>query len=111
MTNEILSEEQLEGVAGGGCDQTAMDSRFLNVLLRGREGQCDRYGSFKVFFCIGIVDEIEKAWKAVGIDAKLDYAGYQNRYYLDGKLISCDQAYYHAQQVVGKTLRRYDYNY
>ena len=111
MTNEMMNKEELEQVAGSGCDQTAMDSRFLNVLLRGREGQCNRYGSFKVFFGFGILEEIEKAWKSVGIDAKLDYSGYPNEYYLNVKQITCDQAYDHAQQVVGKTLRRYDYNY
>ena len=39
-----LTDDELEQVVGGDKD-LANDSRFLNVLLRGREGQCGRYGS------------------------------------------------------------------
>ncbi len=37
-----LTDDELEQVTGG--DAMADDSRFLNVLLRGREGHCGRYG-------------------------------------------------------------------
>ena len=36
-----LTDDELEQVTGG--DAMANDSRYLNVLLRGREGQCGRY--------------------------------------------------------------------
>ena len=39
-----LTDAELEQVVGGGY--IAEDSRFLNVLLQGREGQCGRYGNF-----------------------------------------------------------------
>ena len=48
-----LTDADLEQVVGGG--QLDQDSRFLNVLLRGREGQCGRYG---VWTAKNHVDEI-----------------------------------------------------
>ena len=110
-----MNEEQLDGVAGGTCLQTADDSRFLNVLLRGRPEQCGRYGAFKIFFGIGINKEIKNAWNSVGIKAYF-FEGTINEYYIGGdyhtgKRITRDQAYKHAQEVIGKTLRRYDWDY
>ena len=44
FADKALDTEEMENVAGGSYDQTADDSRFLNVLLRGHPAQCDRYG-------------------------------------------------------------------
>ena len=78
------------------------DSRFLNVLLRGREGQCDRYGSWTAGSHTG---EIENAWASVGITIS------HSCYFLDGKKITREMARQHAQDIVGKTLQKSDWDW
>ena len=110
-----LTSEELKSVAGGRIKSTSSkksasffgnmsrDSKFLNVLLAGRAGCCDRYGVFKVFFN---TSEVISAWNSVGIQI-----GPDNGYYLDGKKISRSDAYAHAQSVIGKTLQESDWDW
>ena len=104
-----LTEKDLTKVAGGFPHkpnlhpvQYADDSRFLNVLLRGRPDQCDRYGSWRASFN---KDEINKAWESVGVTIS------NNRYMLNGKQISQSAAWDYAQQVVGTTLNESDWKW
>ena len=62
-----LTDVDLEQVVGG--DDIADDSRFLNVLLQGREGQCERYGSWRSGRHF---DEVARAWRSVGVDCGWD---------------------------------------
>ena len=109
--NNALTMEEMELVAGGKNPETSNDSRFLNVLLRGRSGQCDRYGTFTSGSHHG---EIAQAWASVGIRADFregrGRASY-NVYYLGDKQISRDEAWAHAEQVVGKHLQRKDWDW
>ena len=97
LKDEVMSDEELDGVAGGDCYQTADDSRFLNSL----NGSCDRYGSTKIWFG-GKKNEIEKAWASVGIkaDVHTDLSD-SNKYFLNGQEISQEQARQHAMNVTG----------
>ena len=109
-----LTVEQLENVAGGTTDQMSDDSCFLNVLLRGLPNQCDRYGTYKLSdAAYGHDDrrqEIEKAWKAVGVEAWLFNGGSrENVYLINGRAVTQAEAYAHAQKVVGKTLQKSDW--
>ena len=118
MEDKKLTMEEMEQVAGGRGWETADDSRFLNVLLRGRPGQCDRYGNRTY---ASHTDEIARAWASVGIRAEFrEGSGGRftftspegdNRYYLDGKQISRDAAWAHAEQVVGKHLQKSDWKW
>ena len=110
MEDKKLTMEEMEQVAGGRNWEVVDDSKFLNVLLRGRPGQCDRYGSWRA----GLNDtEIAKAWASVGIRAKFHYSSKAgpNEYYLDGKEISREEAWAHAEQVVGKHLQKKDWDW
>ena len=110
FADKELSTEQLEEVVGGSFYEMADDSRFLNVLLRGRPGQCDRYGVDKcrvVYTRFDVNKEITDAWASVGVTAYLDGLG--NKYYINGKKVTRDQAWAHAQKVVGKTLQKSDW--
>ena len=115
MEEKKLTMEEMELVAGGEVSETSYDSKFLNVLLRGRPGQCDRYGAWKA----GSKEheaEIARAWASVGIRAEFrgvggKYGPNPNRYYLDGKEISRDAAWAHAEQVVGKHLQKKDWDW
>ena len=108
-----LTAEQMEHVSGGNKYEIADDSRFLNVLLRGRPGQPDRYGEFKIQTGYGGAercDEVMAAWATVGIKMEWNNGDtYYNNYYLDGKSITQEQAMEHAMKVVGKRLKKSDW--
>ena len=110
--DKILTAEEMEMVSGGSSQETSDDSRFLNVLLHGRAGRCDRYGTWRAG-CNK--PEIVTAWASVGIKAVLnDHSMYQtisNEYYLNGKQISRDEAWAHAEQVVGRHLAKSEWNW
>ena len=108
LQEEILSDEELKEISGGSCYESADDSRFLNVLLQGTNyHQCDRYGATKMFFGIGISD-VFKAWKSLGIEFE-SYPVRANKYLLDGKEITRDEAWAHAEKLVGKHLTEKDW--
>ena len=114
-SDEMLSDEELDGVAGGSSGQTADDSRFLNVLLQGRDGQPERYGQFRLRMGKHD-DEIQNAWKSVGVDAiistgKWYNCGYDNSYYINGKSVSQYEAMQHAMNVVGRQLKTSDWKW
>ena len=116
-----LNVEQLDAVVGGSLEnERADDSRFLNVLLRGRPGQCNRYGEWKcncnsTYGFEDRIREIEAAWKSVGITAVM-CKGYGDNveYYLGNEVnphyvISRQEAWTHAMKVVGKKLVHSDW--
>ena len=112
FANKALDVEEMENVAGGSYDQTADDSRFLNVLLRGHPAQCDRYGEKKIKLDYANNDrrfaEIEAAWKVCGVEAKVKKS-YANHYYIDGFEVTQSQAMNHAMKVMGKKLKKSDW--
>ena len=107
LQDEIMSADELDGVAGGDCYETADDSRFLNSL----NGSCDRYGATKIW-CGGKKNEIEKAWASVGIkaDVHTDLSD-SNIYYLDGQRITQEQARQHAMKVTGHYMTEKDWKW
>ena len=107
MKNENkLTDAELEQVAGG--NEIADDLRFLNVLLRGREGQCGRYGN------IGAAEheqELKNAWASVGVESLIISGTGFFTYKIDGKEVSRYEAWLHAEQVVGKHLKHADWDW
>ena len=112
FADKQVDAEQLEAVAGGTTPETADDSRFLNVLLRGHPAQCDRYGEYKVGDDYSARkdrwEEIRQAWRAVGISWSC-YSGKGNEYWKDCRKITREQAYEHAMNVMGKQLKKSDW--
>lgn len=99
IAEEIMSEDELDKVSGGNVADLADDSRFLNTLLRGRPGQCDRYGQWRVRFN---TEEIYNAWRSVGVDCYMPANDRDILYKIDGKPVSREEAWAHAEKVVGK---------
>ncbi len=96
---ELMSDEELDQVAGGSWKSTAGDTRFLNDLA----GLCDRFGATAGFFKYGTVaDEACKGWSKVGIQVSPVWFG-ENQYYLKGKSITREQAMEYAIKKFGKT--------
>ena len=107
---ELLSNEELEQVAGGSLGQTADDSRFLNVLMYGRAGHCDRYGKTKIAFSCDAVKDVTNAWAALGIEFKSETIG-DNKYKLGNYYITQEMAWEHAEKVCGRHLERKDWDW
>ena len=113
LQEEMLSDEQLEQVAGGTCYETADDSRFLNVLLNGTKyHQCDRYGASRIFFDSNARDDVVEAWASLGIKINVKSGLIiRNSYSLNGKEISQHEAWSHAEKLTGKTLTKEQWNW
>jgi len=110
MATKKLSDNSLNLVSGGTKQETADDSRFLNVLLYGRPYQCDRYGEYRV--SRGDHDgEISNAWASVGVQVAFDSGtlvrdGGANHYYVNNKEVTQEQARQYAMKVTGVYLTR-----
>ena len=116
IADELLSDDELEQVAGGNCYESADDSRFLNSL----NGSTDRYGATRLFFSMGwtgIDAEIRDAWAKVGVEAEIDSGnilnpgGYKNIYKINGKQVTQEQARQHAMNVTGHHMNESDWKW
>ena len=122
--DNILTEEEMESVAGGGqpaYGTWGADSRFLNVLLGG--DVIDRWGDGYANE-IGNKNKIIDAWARVGVTKTSSMQGghqffVHNRgtireasgYYINGQQVSAQQAYAHAMKVTGKYLPPASWNW
>lgn len=109
---EQLSDEQLEQIAGGNAEETSNDSRFLNSL----NGSTNRYGPERIAWSFGVHNaEIEKGWATVGIKAEVYFAcggfGRRNRYYLNGRQITQEEARQHAMKVTKHFMTEKDWKW
>ena len=97
---ELMSDEELEQVAGGNYDECVTDMNYLRHC--GVDVDCDPH---EIGFSLGI----REAWAKVGIECSawsMEYnvSVYKNKYYLDGKEISHFEACKHAAAVQGLNL-------
>jgi hypothetical protein len=109
--DEIMSDDELDKVSGGTKEESADDSRFLNVLLQGtnKYHQCDRYGEFRIFTSAEARDDLTKAWNSLGIE--IEHQAGDNIYRLNGNKISQAEAWAHAEKLVGKHLTKEQWNW
>ena len=110
--DEIMSDDELDKVAGGTLRESADDSRFLNVLLQGtnKHHQCDRYGGFTMFCDESARKDLKKSWNSLGIELEDSFCE-NNTYMLHGKKISREEAWAHAEKLVGKHLTKEQWNW
>ena len=93
-----ISIEELDEVTGGTSYEVADDSRFLNSL----NGSTDRYGAAKCCYNSPIRAEIRNAWKKLGIrNTTSNTVWKDNKYFLNGKQITQEQARQHAMEITG----------
>ena len=105
FADKALDVETMDGIVGGALDHCGSwgdDSRFLNVLLRGRPCQPDRHNDYTADRA-----EVIKAWGSVGVDLTKVSAGYEYR--INGSAVTAETAYKHAMKVVGKQLKPSDW--
>ena len=110
-----LTNDELEQVSGGCLYEISNDSKFLNVLLRGTDyHRCDRYGKTRI--ALGAdgyspAEDVNDSWSGLGIKVS-SCAGFKhNKYYLNGKRITRDEAWDYAEKLVGKHLERKDWDW
>ena len=116
FASKTLDAEEMDAVAGGTEYQTADDSRFLNVLLRGHPAQPDRYGEEKINYDVANnssrIAEVKAAWAACGVTLKEASAGAfgkKNVYLINGEEVTQGYARMYAQNFIGKTCIRPDW--
>ena len=107
LANAAMSDDELDNVAGGNCFEMSDDSKFLNSL----NGSTNRYRDLQIL-TEGHVQEIKKAWATVGIDCYLHPGCIgDNRYSLNGKQITQEQARQHAMEVTGHHMTESDWKW
>ena len=86
--DEMMSDEELDNVAGGGIGQTSEDSQFLY-----QHGLMDkRYHESEMFFSWSSGSEkVNAGWAKAGITCVTKFSG-DNLYFKDGKEISRTEA-------------------
>ena len=113
--DKVLDADELDNIAGGFAGESADDSRFLNVLLRGHPAQPDRYGEYKIFVDVANNSrryaEIRAAWEVCGIAVPNMGTASANQYFCleTQKYISQDEAMGYAMNKMGKQLNRSDW--
>ena len=117
FASKTLDTEELDAVAGGTYSETADDSRFLNVLLRGHPAQPERVGERRLELGNTTYEnsdyaqkkaEIRNAWHAVGVKVTFNAHG-SNIYIVNNKYVTAQQARQHAMDVMGKQMKRSDW--
>jgi len=115
IATKKISDEALNFVSGGDAEETADDSRFLNVLLRGQPWHCDRLGEWTVRLG-DYDDDIKGSWALVNVNAIIHSGGLftsgdPNEYYVNGQRVSQEQARQYAMNYMGKHLKRSDWDW
>jgi len=109
IANEMLTDEELDGVAGGMYNETAGDRRFLNDLA----GLAGGYSTRRPFFEDNekISREVTAAWSKIGIGVETNLFT-ANKYFKDGVEIPRREAFKIACGKYNKNLQDMpgDYN-
>ena len=101
---EMLTDDELENVAGGTFNNTAADSRILNKMgfdIKGRSAN-DLFWSQSKFR--DTAHKVNLIFSNVGISVDQSWGAVSNRYYFDGKEISREQAFKILADKVGQPM-------
>ena len=95
---EMLSDDELEQIAGGTVGETVIESEFLYELGYGSvtTGVLELWVDWK-----GETAKVEKGWAKFGVECH-SHENARNDFYIDGKKVSRDDAFKYAANKVGK---------
>lgn len=93
LQDEALNDEQLDQVAGGNCNEMFDDARRFKKMGIKIEGSDDGPTNPELFIC-----SLEVAFEKFGVTCVASVKD-GNRYYINGKQVSQDQAW---EQVYSK---------
>ncbi len=106
IADEVMSDEELEQVAGGSNLESSDDSKFLNTLLKGTSyHQCKQYNENDLKDDLEARMDVLLSWGSIGVEVKLSDND-KNTYILNGKEITRADALAHAKNLVGKHLTK-----
>ncbi|MBR5908610.1 MAG: hypothetical protein IKZ66_01400 [Schwartzia sp.] len=108
FADKEMSAEQLENVSGGSYGEMTLDSRFLNYLLG--DSVCRRHDFSEWKNRSKFVDEVERAWAKVGVEAHfMSSDTIKNSYWIGDRNVTRREAFEHAQKVLGKKVKDSDW--
>ena len=105
FADELLTEDELEQVAGGTYAQTSEDSKFLSIY-----GLCPKFTAMQLAFTPGTEKEeqVKAAWATVGVILLYNSDRVNNAYFMKMNgiltLISREAAYQHVFDTLGDPL-------
>lgn len=105
---EMLTDEQLENVAGGTYNNTAADSRILNKMGLGISGR-SALECFWIPTFHKTASEVANIFGRFGISLEQSWGAVSNKYFKDGKEISREEAFKHVADKIGKPMPDIDY--
>ncbi len=103
-----LEAEELDQVAGGNRSESIKDADFLNELMR-RAGKNQRIyirryqdplKQGETYWCADRTALLD-AWASVGVNIIDTHTSNSNQYFIDGKQVSRETAFIHAQKKTG----------
>lgn len=99
FADEIMSDEELDGVAGGGTRQSVGDRDFLTSM-----GFMEETGNL-VFDWARNSPKVDAGWSNAGVTCVTKFGCPDNLYFIDGKEVSRKDAFRHAlrKKVIAKT--------
>ena len=99
FAHEILTDEQLDGVAGGNNHETNSDlTRFESIGIKiFKDCGNDISATYN-----STLNNLIKAFQQFGVKCKLDFCCESNQYFVDGKEISREEAWNHIYSQIGK---------
>ena len=99
LKDDLLTDEQLEQIAGGTIEESLMDA-FAMLTAGESLGDGSRYNSNDAIHHSGL----RRAWAKYGVSTVLyDDKNIPNEYYMNGKQISRNEALTHLLTVSGHT--------
>ena len=108
LKDEILSDEQLEQVAGGGTRQTVGDDTFLTKFGYMEEGSRDY-----LFDWIKDSAKVDAGWAKAGVTCCTVFGCGDNKYWINGNEVSRKEAFAYVLRKNGYSedaIANYDYD-
>ena len=90
FADEVMSDEELDNVAGGGTRQTVGDRDFLKSM-----GYIAKAGSL-VFDWERNAPKVDAGWSKAGVTCVTKFGCPDNLYFINGKQVSRKDAFRHA---------------
>lgn len=92
--DEVMSDEELDGIAGGTVGQTVVDSKFLydHGLVDDWHGNTHTFFNWKSDSAL-----VDAGWAKAGITCVTTFGFSNNKYFKDGKEITHDEAVAHVK--------------
>lgn len=111
FADEVMSDDELDKVAGGGTAQTGGDEGFLASM--GYMSNKDTSGFELVFNWNEVSKNVDDGWSKAGVTCVTKFGAPDNLYSIGGKPVSRKEAFAHVLRQKGwseSAIANYDYD-